>query len=106
MFSSNLAGMFNNVSARIQSNDMPNFDALAKSLQEFTSELRDTTTNSSAQTTQYNSQGANQDFIRKLDELNTTMQQVAMHVAQGNNYGKEQLRATRSMTGNLFAGVG
>ena len=105
MFSSNLAGMFNNVSARIQNNDMPNFDALAQSLQEFTSELRDTTSQPT-QDRQYNSQGANQDFIRKLDELNTTMQQVAMHIAQGNNYGKEQLRATRSMTGNLFAGVG
>lgn len=80
-----------------------NLDSNLQSLTEMISGINGQTQSATLQTP---SNSANQDLIRKLEELNTTMQQVVMHVAQSNNYGKEQLRVSRSMTGNLFAGVG
>ena len=62
--------------------------------------------NSNTENAQYGNQAPNQEVVRRLEELNTTMKSAVAHLAQSNRYGKDSVRAQQAMTGNLFQGVG
>ena len=62
--------------------------------------------NSNTENAQYGNQAPNQEVVRRLEELNTTMKAAVAHLAQSNRYGKDSVRAQQAMTGNLFQGVG
>ena len=63
-------------------------------------------TNNNIEDRRYNSQEPNQEVVRRLEELNTTMSMAVAQLAQSNVYNKQSVRATQAITGNLFHGTG
>ena len=63
-------------------------------------------TNNNIEDRRYNSQEPNQEGVRRLEELNTTMSMAVAQLAQSNVYNKQSVRATQAITGNLFHGTG
>jgi hypothetical protein len=63
-------------------------------------------TSSNTEDKRYNSQEPNQEVVRRLEELNTTMSMAVAQLAQSNVYNKQSVRATQAITGNLFHGTG
>ena len=105
--SSNLSGLFNSIQDKIETVSSTNFDPIVRSIQDLVNNLQNNLPETSGtQTSQYGNQAPNQEVVRRLEELNTTMQMAVAHLAQSNRYGKDSVRAQQAMTGNLFQGVG
>ena len=63
-------------------------------------------TSSNIEDARYNSQEPNQEVVRRLEELNTTMNMAVAQLAQSNVYNKQSVRAMQATTNNLFHGTG
>lgn len=107
------SGFQTEVSANLNEKSIDSLKNNADSIQDLTTAITNlksgidsTNTDSKMPSTTNNSQTANNDLTQKVDQLNTTMQDVLTVLINSHDVGKRQLQSFRNSGDNLYKSVG